>query len=114
MSKGIVHTYAGDDSDGKVWGIEGVNLVFMLAGLLLSIGLALLLSRQHAPMLSVGAGAMPFVLVTVYVFTLRQGRPKSFDSDLIETLSSGSCWMSAPHQPRNSLSSYASTKRLVH
>lgn len=35
----IVHTHAGDDSDGKIWGVEGANILFLLAALLLSIGL---------------------------------------------------------------------------
>jgi hypothetical protein len=104
MSKAIVHTHAGDDSDGKIWGLEGVNILFMLAGLLISIGLALLLSRHHAPTFSVGAGAMPFLLVTGYVFILRQGKPKSYDTDLLETLASGSGWMPPVRQPRNPLS----------
>ena len=42
----IVPTHAGDDSDGKIRGIESVNILFMLAGLLASIGLAFLLSRM--------------------------------------------------------------------
>jgi len=114
MSKGIVHTHAGDDSDGRIWGIEGMNLLFMLAGLLVSIGLALLLSRHHAPTLSVGAGAMPFALVTIYVFAFRQGKPKAFDTDWMETQAVGSGWMSPARQPRNPLFSHASSQRLVH
>ena len=97
----IVPTHAGDDSDGKIWGIEGVNILFLLAGLLLGIGLTLLLSRHHAPAFSVGAGSMPFLLVTAYVFTLRQGKPKSFDTDLLETLAGGTGWMPSARQPRN-------------
>lgn len=42
----MVPTHAGDDSDGKIRGIEGVNILFMLAGLLASIGLTFLLSRM--------------------------------------------------------------------
>ena len=109
MSKGIIQTHAGDDSDGKIWGVEGMNLLFMLAGLLLSIGLALLLSRHHAPALSVGAGAVPFALITLYVFVFRQGKPKAFDTDWLETQASGSGWMPPTHQSHNPLSSHAST-----
>jgi len=87
-----IATYAGDDSDGKIWGIEGMNILFILAGLLLSVGLALVLSGRHAPIFSVGAGSLPFVLTTAYVFALRQGRPKSFDTDLLETLATGTGW----------------------
>jgi len=103
-----VATHAGDDSDGKIWGIEGMNIVFILAGLLLSIGLVVMLSRHHAPTFSVGAGAMPFVVVTSYVFALRQGKPKSFDSDLLETLATGTGWMPPAKQPRNPLHPHAS------
>lgn len=109
MSKGIVHTQAGDDSDGKIWGIEGVNILFMLAALLLGIGLAVMLSRNNQPAFSFGAGTVPFVLVTAYVLTLRQGRPKSFDTDWLETLASGTGWTPPTSQPRNPISSHAST-----
>jgi hypothetical protein len=104
MSRGIVQTHAGDDSDGRIWGVEGVNILFLLAGLLISIGLTLLLSRQHSPAFSVGVGAVPLVVVTGYVFALRQGKPKSFDTDLLETLASGTGWMLPANQPRNPLS----------
>jgi hypothetical protein len=89
MSKPIVQTNAGDDSDGSIWGIEGLNIVFIVAGLLLSVGLALLLVRHHAPAFSVGVGALPFILTTAYVFALRQGKPKSYDTDLLETVIAG-------------------------
>lgn len=109
MSRGVVQTQAGDDSDGKIWGIEGVNILFMLAGLLLGIGLALMLSRHHAPAFSVGVGAVPFALVAGYVLALRQGRPKSFDTDLLETLATGTGWTAPAEQPRNPFSSHASS-----
>jgi hypothetical protein len=96
-----VPTHAGDDSDGKIWGIEGLNIVFILVGILASIGLAVVLSRQHSPTFSVGAGAIPFVSITAYVFALRQGRPKSFDTDLLETLATGTGWVPPARQPRN-------------
>lgn len=105
----IVHTHAGDDSDGKIWGVEGANILFLLAALLISIGLTLLLSRHHAPTLSVGAGAVPLVVVTGYVFGLRQGKPKSFDTDLLETFTTGTGWMPPARQLRNPLFPHAST-----
>lgn len=114
MSKSIIPTHAGDDSDGKIWGIEGMNLLFMLAGLLLGIGLALVLSRHNAPTLSVGAGAVPFALITVYVFAFRQGKPKAYDSDWLETRANGTGWTPPSPQPLNPLLSHASTQRLVH
>jgi hypothetical protein len=109
MSKGIIHTQAGDDSDGKIWGIEGMNIVFILAGLLLSIGTALMLARNHPATFSVGAGSLPFVFTTAYVFSLRQSRPKSFDTDLLETLANGTGWIPPQHQPRNPVYHNANT-----
>ncbi len=100
MSKTIVPTHAGDDSDGQIWGIEGINILFILAGLILSVGLSLLLFRQHPPLFSFGLGSLPCVLTTAYVFGLRQGKPKSYDNDLLETLATGSGWMANAKQPR--------------
>jgi len=97
----MVPTHAGDDSDGKIWGLEGMNILFILAGLVLSIGLLFLLHRQNAHFLFVVP--VPFVLITAYVFALRQGKPKSFDTDLLETLVAGNGWMPPAHQPRNPL-----------
>ena len=103
MSKGIVQTHAGDDTDGRIWGIEGMNILFILAGLLISVSLALLLVRHNPPAFSVGVGALPFVLTTAYVFALRQGKPKSYDTDLLETLIAGTGWTAPRRQPRNPL-----------
>jgi LPXTG-motif cell wall-anchored protein len=103
MSKAIVQTHAGDDSDGRIWGIEGMNILFILAGLLLSVGLALLLVRRHPAAFSVAVGTLPFVLTTAYVFALRQGKPKSYDTDLLETLIAGTGWVASAQQPRSPL-----------
>ena len=61
MSRPVINTHAGDDSDGKLWGIEGINILFILAGLLLSVGLSLMLFRQqaHSPAFSFGVGLAP-------------------------------------------------------
>jgi hypothetical protein len=101
MSKPIVQTHAGDDSDGRIWGIEGMNILFILAGLLLGVALALLLARHHPPVFSIGVGTLPFALATAYVFLLRQGKPKSHDTDLLETLIAGTGWTAPALQPRN-------------
>jgi hypothetical protein len=101
MSKAVINTHAGDDSDGKLWGIEGVNILFILAGLLLSVGLSLMLFRQqaHSAAFSFGVGLLPLVLSCVYVFAFRQGRPRSYDSDLLETLLGGRAWLPPRRQP---------------
>ena len=101
MSKPIINTHAGDDSDGKLWGIEGINILFILAGLLLSAGLSLMLFREqaHSPGFSFGVGSPPLVLASLYVFALRQGRPRSYDTDLLETLLNGQAWLPPRPQP---------------
>ena len=99
MSRPLVQTHAGDDSDGRIWGIEGMNILLLLAGLMASIGLSLLLFRHHTPLFSFGVGAVPFVLLVAYVFGLRQGKPKAYDNDLLETLATGTGWTTAAKQP---------------
>lgn len=105
MSKSIVHTHAGDDSDGKIWGIEGINILLILAGLILSVGLSMLLFRQHAhsPVFSFGVGSLPLVLMVTYVFGFRQGKPKCYDTDLLETCVSGRAWLPSLRSPRHPL-----------
>jgi len=73
----------------------------ILAGLLLSVGVSLMLFRQqaHSPGFSFGVGSLPLVLASVYVFGLRQGRPRSYDTDLLETLLSGRAWLPPRRQP---------------
>jgi hypothetical protein len=105
VSKAIVHTHAGDDSDGKIWGIEGLNILLILAGLILSVGFSMMLLRQqaHSPLVSFGVGSQPLVLMVAYVFGLRQGKPKSYDTDLLETFTCGNAWMPAHRQSRHPL-----------
>jgi hypothetical protein len=103
MSKPVINTHAGDDSDGKLWGIEGINILFILAGLLLSVGLSLMLFRQqaHSAAFSFGVGSLPLVLACIYVFAFRQGRPRSYDTDLLETLLNRRAWLPPRRQPRH-------------
>jgi hypothetical protein len=110
MSKPVINTHAGDDSDGKLWGIEGINILFILAGLLLSVGLSLMLFRQqaHSAAFSFGVGSLPLVLTCVYVFTLRQRRPRSYDTDLFETLLSGRAWLPPRRQQRHPIHDHES------
>ncbi len=105
MTKSLVQTHAGDDSDGRIWGIEGRNILLILVGLVLSVGLAMMLFRQqaHSPALCFVVGLAPLVLSVVYVITLRQGKPKAFDTDLLESLIAGRAWAHSANQPRNPL-----------
>jgi len=105
VSKSIVDTHAGDDSDGKIWGIEGINILLIIAGLILSVGLSLMLFRQqaHSPLFSFGVGSLPLVLMVSYVLGLRQGKPKCYDTDLLETCVSGSAWLPSFRSTRHPL-----------
>lgn len=105
MSKAVIHTQAGDDSDGKIWGIEGLNILFILTGLITSVGLTLLLFRQpsYSATYSFTVGSIPFVVLTAYVFGFRQGKPRAFDTDLLETLFFGTGWMPSRSQPLHPL-----------
>ena len=66
---------------------KGLNILLILAGLILSVGLSMMLFRQqaHSPFVSFGVGSLPLVLMVAYVFGLRQGKPKHYDTDLLET-----------------------------
>ena len=105
MSKSIVHTHAGDDSDGKIWGIEGINILLIIAGLILSVALSLMLFRlqAHSALFSFGVGSLPLVLMVAYVFGLRQGRLRRYDTDLLETCVSGNAWLPSFRSPRHPL-----------
>ena len=90
---------------GMMWASVSIASVglFLLASGMIGLGLALMLSHRHSPAVCVGIGAMPFVVTALYIFGLRQGKPKSFDTDLLETLLSGNGWMAPVKQPRNPL-----------
>jgi hypothetical protein len=107
MSRGVIPTHAGDDSDGKIWGVEGINILFLLGSGMIGLGLALMLSHSHDPASCVAIGAMPFAVTALYIFTLRQGKPKSFDTDLLESLLCGSGWTAPRKQHRNPLHTHA-------
>lgn len=94
----IIDTQAGDDSEGKMWGLEGSNLLIALGGFVVGITVAVwtFTFSGAAPMTTLGYGVIPSLLGIVYVFTLRENRPKSFDKDLLETFLCGHSWQGKP------------------
>lgn len=94
MSLPIYNTYAGNKSDGMLFGIELENFLFIVAGLAISIGCAYLnyILYPNGSMISLSACVAPIAVAVIYVFTLRQGRPKSFDVDMLETFVEGPAW----------------------
>ncbi len=93
-----IDTQAGDDSDGKIWGLEGSNILIAVGGCALGVSVTVLsfLIGATPPVTALCYGIMPAVLGLVYVFTLREGKPKSFDRDLLETFLAGRSWQSQP------------------
>ncbi len=55
--------------------------------------------QTHSPVSSFAIGLVPLVLACVYVFALRQGRPRSYDTDLLETFLGGRAWRPPRRQP---------------
>jgi hypothetical protein len=51
---------------------------------------------------SVGVGALLFVPHDGIRLRIEAGKPKSYDTDLLETLVAGTGWMAPAQQPRNS------------
>jgi predicted nucleic acid-binding Zn-ribbon protein len=94
----IIDTQAGDDSEGKMWGLEGGNLFIAIGGFILGVTVALWMFAGcgYPPMVAMGYGAIPAVLGIVYIVTLREGRPKAFDKDLLRTFIYGRSWKSQP------------------
>lgn len=51
---------------------------------------------HKSPVTALCYGIVPAILGVVYVFTLREGRPRSFDRDLLETFLAGRSWQQKP------------------
>lgn len=81
-------TNEGRETQQGIAGFEGLNALFFMAAL----GLALMIFRRFAtdvppnmPAAFIGA-AIPLVLVSLYCFGLKQGKPPSYDVELGEWL----------------------------
>ncbi len=82
-----------DDSSGKTWGFEGNNVFILLGGLLIGISIVSEgMSKGWHPLVVVVAGVSPVVLGAVWVFGFRQGKPPSYDVDLLDTVINGKSW----------------------
>ena len=81
-------TNEGRDTDQGFAGFEGSNALWLIC----AIGLSILFFRQSMDVMKMSQGAalgiasMPIVLVCMYVFGLKQGKPKSYDVELFEWL----------------------------
>ncbi len=93
-----IDTQAGDDSEGKIWGMEGSSLFIFIGGVVsgVIVSVAAFSYWSCPPMMALGYGTVPAVLGIVYVFTLRECRPKGYDMDVLETLICGRSWQQKP------------------
>lgn len=66
-------------------GFEGTNaLLFMVS---MFVGLLLMQGNANSGILaSIGIGTIPVIVVSLYVFILKQGKPPSYDLELVEWL----------------------------
>ena len=94
MTFPIYNTHAGDKSDGLLWGIEASNVFIVIGGLAVSVFFAYLShsSNQEEGIITLTGCFVPLIITLLYVFTLRQGKPKSFDVDLVDTFVNGPAW----------------------
>jgi hypothetical protein len=97
----IIDTQAGDDSEGKMLGLEGSSLFIVIGGVVIAVIVSVTSFNYWScpPIEALGYGTLPAILGIVYVFTLRERRPKAFDSDLLETLICGRSWQQARFSP---------------
>lgn len=81
-------TNEGRDTQQGIAGFEGMNALYFMLGL----GLSLLIFRKYASEqnanmpLAIGLASIPLILVSLYCFGLKQGKPPSYDVELAEWL----------------------------
>jgi hypothetical protein len=75
-------------------GIELENFILIVVGIAISIGVTYFnyVLYPNGSITSLGTCVSPIAVAVIYVFTLRQGKPKSFDVDMMETVIEGPAW----------------------
>jgi hypothetical protein len=88
----LTDTNSADDSQGKTWGLEGNLFWFLIGGAFVSVILLLLLFSVLKWSLLGAAlvAAVPLSLTLLYIFLLRQGKPRGYDRDLLQLWFTGS------------------------
>ncbi len=81
-----------------MFGLEGSNILIAVGGGVAGVSVTVLsfLIGHKSPVTALCYGIVPAILGLVYVFTLRERRPRSYDRDLLETFLAGRSWQSKP------------------
>ena len=101
-----VYTNSGDESEGLFAGcIEYKNLFILLGGLAVTLVVTLCIwhNRSVTPLKCFSVGSFPFLLTCLWVFGFRQGKPKAYDRDFLQTAVHGKAWQQAQDQPNGPL-----------
>jgi hypothetical protein len=79
-------TNSADDSKGRTWGLDGNLFWYLAGGAFVSVVLVLLLFSVYRLSFatSILFAGIPLLLVLVYVFGFRQGKPPGYDVDCLE------------------------------
>lgn len=80
----IVETNSGNDSEKVFFGFKGDDLIWPMAGLMISILLLQLFGSASKSILEVLLCFTPLWLVILYFAFLRMGKPKGYDFDFLE------------------------------
>jgi hypothetical protein len=79
-------TNSADDSKGKTWGLDGNLFWYVIGGGFSSVCIMLLLfsSYRMSFFVSAAIAVIPLILMLIYVFVFRQGKPPRYDLDCLE------------------------------
>ena len=82
----FTETNSAEDSAGKTWGLEGSLFWYLTGGIFTSVIVLLVLFSmwRWALTASAAAAVVPLLLVLLYIFGFRQGKPRGYDRDLFE------------------------------
>ena len=90
----ITDTNSANDSKGRAFGLEGNDFIYVLVGLVASLGLYLLLNGLfHVSLVVALVLALPLLLVPLaWVLLLRHNKPAGYAEDWFDQRVNGEGW----------------------